>query len=281
MSDTPNSSPSVNYAEKYAPQVDERFNLGALSGGVVNQNIEWIGVETVKVFSVPTVSMNDYKTSGSNRYGTPQELENEVQEMQVTKDRSFTFTIDKKSRDDTQMTMEAGKALSRQIDEVVIPEIDTYRFEKLVQNAGKTMTGAVTKSNAYETFLDAQEWLDDKKIPQGGRICVCTPGYHKLIKLDEAFTKKGDMATQISIKGVVGEIDGVPVVKVPASYLPENVCFIITNAAAMPAPVKLEDYKIHENPPGLSGWLVEGRIRYDAFVLDNKKDAVLVHKTTA
>ena len=40
------------------------------------------------------------------------------------------------------------------------------------------------------------------------------------------------------------------------------------------APAKLEDYKIHQDPPGISGSLVEGRVNYDAFVLDNKKSAL-------
>ena len=40
------------------------------------------------------------------------------------------------------------------------------------------------------------------------------------------------------------------------------------------APVKLEDYKIHEDPPGISGSLVEGRVCYDAFILENKKKAI-------
>jgi len=35
-------------------------------------------------------------------------------------------------------------------------------------------------------------------------------------------------------------------------------------------------YKQHENPQGINGWLVEGRIYYDAFVLKNKKTAIYV-----
>lgn len=274
---------AIEFAAKYSGKVDERFNLGALSGGVVNQDYDWEGVESVKVYSVPTVDMSDYQTSGTNRYGTPSDLENSTQTMTVSKDRAFTFVIDRKSRDDTMMTMEAGKALKREIDEVVIPEIDAYRFAKLVTNAAKntnerTIVKAVTKTNAYEEFLNCQAKLDDAKAPTGGRVCVCTPTYHNLIKLDDSFTKRGDMATQISINGLVGEIDGVPTIKVPASYLPANVDFIITNPACMPAPMKLETYKVHEDPPGISGWLVEGRIRYDAFVLESKEKAIVVHK---
>ena len=268
---------AVNYAAKYSQQVDERFKLGALTSSLVNYAFEWLGVSTVKVYSMPTAAMGDYTTEGASRYGTPEELGNEVQEMTLAKDRAFTFTIDKKSEDDTMETMEAGAALRRQIDEVVIPEIDTYRIAKLVAgaDAGNIVKDtAVTKANAYEKFLAVQEILDNKKVPTGGRICICTPGYYNMLKLDEAFTKKGDMATQIAINGLVGEVDGVYFVKAPKSYFPEKVHFIITNPIVMPSPIKLAEYKIHDDAPGISGYLVEGRVRYDAFVLNKKKDAI-------
>lgn len=270
---------SINYAEKYSSKVDERFTLGSLTNGLVNSEYDWIGVETVKVYSIPTVAMNDYSLSGTSRYGTPSELGNEVQEMKVQKDRSFTFTIDRKSYDDTQMTMEAGRALRRQIDEVVIPEVDTYRIAALVAGApeGNAKAGALSSSNAYASFLEVQEVLDDNKVPTAGRICIGRPKFINQIKQDEAFVKRGDMATQIAISGVIGEIDGVPIIKAPASYFPANVDFIITNPIAMPSPVKLQEYKIHTDAPGISGWLVEGRVRYDAFVLNEKKDAIGVH----
>lgn len=275
---------AINYAEKYSPQVDERFKLGSLTTALVNNAYDWLGVATVKVYSVPTAEMNDYTLTGSNRYGTPAELNNEVQEMTLAKDRSFTFTIDKKSEDDTMGVMAAGAALARQIDEVIIPEIDTYRISKLVAGAPTANVikdVAVTKANAYEKFLAVQEFLDNKKVPTGGRICMCTPGYYNMLKLDEAFTKKGDMATKIAINGLVGEVDGVYIIKAPKSYFPENVNFLITNPIVMPAPIKLTEYKIHDDAPGISGHLVEGRIRYDAFVLDQKKDAIGVCQNPA
>ena len=139
-------------------------------------------------------------------------------------------------------------------------------------------TADVTKENAYNVFLDGQVELTNKKIPVAGRVAYVTASYYKLIKLDPAFVKQGDMAQKITLKGTVGEIDGVPLILVPDSYLPENTLFIITNKIATVAPVKLSDYKIHDNPPGINGWLVEGRVYYDAFVLNNKKAAIYVHK---
>lgn len=272
---------AIEYASKYAQNVDERFTLGSLTNNIVNNEYDFIGVETVKVYSIPTVAMNDYTLTGTSRYGTPSELGNEAQEMTVSKDRSFTFTIDRKSYDDTQMVMEAGRALRRQIDEIVIPEVDTYRIASIVSGApiSHVKTAAITASNAYEEFLAVQELLDDDKAPQVGRICLVSSSYYKNIKLDDSFTKRGDMATQIAINGVVGEIDGVPVIKVPGSYLPADVDFVITNPIVAPAPTKLSEYKIHEDAPGISGWLVEGRVRYDCFVLKEKANAIGVHKS--
>jgi hypothetical protein len=56
--------------------------------------------------------------------------------------------------------------------------------------------------------------------------------------------------------------------------LPVKFGFMLAHPSATVAPTKLEQYKTHENPPGISGELVEGRIVYDAFVLDNKAKGI-------
>ena len=270
---------AVNYAEKYSPIVDERFSIGPLTSGLMNNSYDWIGVETVNVFSIPTASMNNYSLTGASRYGSPAELENAVQELKVQRDRSFTFTIDRKSYDDTMMTMEAGKALRRQIDEVCTPEIDTYRIAAYVSGAKSAHvhnSAAVSASNAYALFLACQEDLDNAKVPQGGRFAIVTPAFLNYIKLSDNFIKESDMSQRMAITGVVGEIDGVYIIKAPSSYFPTNVQCIVTNRLTMVSPIKLQDYKIHENPPGINGTLIEGRLRYDAFILDEKKDAIAV-----
>ena len=126
---------------------------------------------------------------------------------------------------------------------------------------------------------DGQEVLDNKLVPTEGRVALVNTTFDKAIKLDSSFTKTGDMATKLSYKGLVGEIDGVPVIKVPSSYMPTNCEFIITHPIATINPKKLTDYKIHRDPPGINGNLIEGRVRYDTFVLEGKKDAIYAHYT--
>lgn len=269
---------AINYASKYSQKIDERFSQEALTGAAINNDYDFVGTKTVNVYSVPTAEMNDYNRTGNNRYGVPEELENSVQELTLSMDRSFTFTIDRGNFDDTQMSNAAGAALQRQLREVVIPEIDSYRFQKIVDNAGTVETGEITSDTAYDSFLDGTTTLIDNKVPHSGCVAYVSSTFYKCIKEDASFIKNGDMSQEMLIKGQVGTIDGIPVIAVPRSYLPEGVNFIITNKSATTAPVKLSEYKIHDNPPGVNGWLVEGRVYYDAFVLNNKKNAIYVHK---
>lgn len=89
--------------------------------------------------------------------------------------------------------------------------------------------------------------------------------------------KYGNMSQEMILKGVIGEVDGCKIVKVPSSRLPAGCAFILTHPIAATAPKQLEEYKTHDNPPGISGWLVEGRFIYDCFVLNEKADAIFYH----
>lgn len=268
---------AINYAQKYSSQVDERFRTGSLTDAAVNNAYDWTGVNTVQVYSIPTVAMTNYSMTGTARYGNPSELENSVQTMTLAKDRAFSFSIDRRSFQSTVMAQEAGLALSRQIDEVVIPEIEVYRIAKMVEDAGYKQTPtAITSSNAYDLFLDGINMLTDNKVPPAGRVALVTPKFYKSIKLDGSFMRQCDVAQEMLRNGQVGLVDGVPLILAPSSYFPKDVAFILTHPSATVAPVKLCDYKIHDNPPGINGWLVEGRVVYDAFVLNSKSDAIYV-----
>lgn len=56
--------------------------------------------------------------------------------------------------------------------------------------------------------------------------------------------------------------------------------FNVDHPSATVAPVKLEDFGIHNDTPLSSGSIVTGRICYDAFVLDNKKIGIYYQATT-
>ena len=111
----------INLASKYSEKVDERFSRKSQAMLALNNDYRVTGVKTVNVYSIPVVAMTNYTRSGANRYGTPNDLTRNVQTLTVNKDRAYTFIIDKGDKIQSQMVMDAGKALSRQINEVVVP----------------------------------------------------------------------------------------------------------------------------------------------------------------
>lgn len=271
---------AINLAEKYSSKIDEVMRAGALSAPGVNNDVDFVGAQTVKIYSMGVAPLNDYNPNGGmQRYGSPIELQDTIQEMTMTQQKSFSFTIDKTYSVDTpEGVRNAGKALQRQIEQVIVPEIDRYRFTTLAEKSKNKTYTELTKSNAYETFLKANTAITDAEVPESGRIAFCSSTFIELLKLDSNYTKAGDLAQdRIVFKGMVGECDGVAIIRVPGHRLPAGVSFIITHPIAAPAPVKIQDYKIHQDPPGLAGNLVEGLIYHDCFVFENKRACIAVN----
>lgn len=273
---------AINLHEKYSKKVAERFYQESLteSSFSKNRDAEFIGVKTVKISSIDTVPMNDYTRSGTSRYGTPTDLQDTIQELTMTQDRSFTFIIDKGDNSEQNMIKKAGAAISRQLREVVTPEIDTYRFSKWAEGAGQTVAVDVpAKDNILGQMIAAKIALDNKLVPQKGRtLYVGSTAYSALLSSEE-YIRLDSLGSKSIVNGKVGEIMGMDVKYIPDPYLPENVAFMVILKDAAISPVKLHEYRVHENPPGISGHLAEGRFIYDAFVLDTKKNGIYVAKT--
>lgn len=271
---------AINLATKFSSLVDETFTTESKASLVVNSDYDFIGSKSIKIYSIDTAVMNDYgrNTDGTARYGTVKDLSNEVQEVSMEKDRSFTFAIDKMDEDETLGAMNAGTALARQINEKVIPEIDTYIYKKMVDNAGTTVKETLTSSNTYESLATANATQDEAGVPEQGRVAVLSPITYKNLKADEKAVLDTEIGQEMRIKGVVGEMDGDLIQKVQAKRLGSKINYILAHPVATTFALKLADYKIHEDAPGVSGSLVEGRIYYTAFVRNNKKSAIYVSK---
>ena len=270
----------INLVTKFQPYTDEQFATESKKALVTNQDLDWTGAHTIKVYKVTTSQMNDYGRNGPadgnwSRYGAVAGLDATTEEFTLTKDRSFTFTIDRLDTDETAQQLAAATALARQNREVVIPEVDAYTYGVMCANAGhKPNAKALTASNLYPEILAASQALDDAEVPEAGRVLVVTPAVYVLMKKCKDIIMETDVGNDLRLKGVIGILDGMSVQKIPANRLPAGFGFMAVHPCATVAPVKLEDYTIHENPPGISGSLVEGRICYDAFVLDNKAKAI-------
>ena len=140
---------------------------------------------------------------------------------------------------------------------------------------------ALTADNIYMEIIKASNALDNEEVPETGRVIVVTPDVYLLMKQCKDIVMETDIGNDLRLKGVISNLDGANVIKVPKKRLPADFGFMIAHPVACVAPTKLEDYKTHQDPPGISGELVEGRICYDAFVLENKAKAIYYQAVTA
>lgn len=272
-----------NLAQKYSGKVDERFKLASVTAGITNTDYEWEGVNSINVYSIATSQLNNYATSGTSRYGTPAELNDTVQNLPISQDKSFTFVIDKKFEQDQMGVKAAGAALAREIDEVVTPYLDKYVLGTMEAAADINYSYGVnlSKSNAYENVLKGFGALGNSKVPLNQ--CVVVGGYKFFgkIRQDESFLSANEIAQGMKLNGQVGTIEGMPVIIVPDSYLAATTNFMIVCKQSVVAPVKLVDYITHINPPGINGTLIEGRIRHDAHALTNKVAGIYLNTSGA
>ena len=277
---------SVELISKYSPLVDEIFTSEAKKTLVTNQFFTFENAHTVKLFKIGVATMNDYGRGGPtagnwSRFGPVQGLDATTETMALAKDRSFTFAIDKLDEDETGLALSAAPALARQIREVVIPETDAWVFGKMVTGAGtKPAAKALNATNIYAEIMAGQGALDAAEVPDVGRVLMVTPATYLLMKQSKDIVMETDIGSDMRLRGILSNLDGMSVMRVPAARLPAKFGFMIAHPLATCAPAKLEDYKVHADPPGISGSLVEGRICYDAFVLEGKKNGIYYQAIT-
>lgn len=273
-----------NYASKYQKTIDEVFSLKSKTQSIINKGItlNYLGVNAVSIYGVGTVAEGNYVRSGSNRFGSLAELDTTKQTFTLSQDKSFTYSIDRGNYEDSMLVTEAGSTLRRQIEKVCVPNTDIYRLTTLeayavANSQTATNTGTTTTSStAYTKILDMQGILDNLFVPEEGRVLFVTPAVLSFLKLDANFTKASDVVAKNLINGQVGEVDGVPIVKVPVSYVPSKTEYILVSEEVLVAPHKFDTYRILKEVQGIDGWVVEGRRYYDAFVPTNRGKALVV-----
>ncbi len=284
---------AINLASKFSAKTSELLKAKAKSSDIVNTNWDWDGVNAINVWTLTDPTMNNYTNTGANRYGAPLEVQDKKQLFTLSRDRSWTNTIDMSNYQDTLEVRKPAKFLAQATKNVLVPEVDTYRFAVLA-TAGAVIVdfdgaavgarnaivvaGATSSANAYSNFTTLTAAITDGEGPDDGRVAVMTPTYYNLLK-QSGFVLNSDLAYKDRKSGDLGEVDNCKVVVCPSNRMPANTDLIITHPDNLVAPEKLKDYTVHKNPPGVNGYLIEYRIRYDAFFDLTKLKTLAIHKT--
>ena len=293
---------TINLAEKYSPKVVDKFYKDSVILGKSNKEYDWDGVKSVKVWTINTYAPTDYSkpandnaiTGAHARYGSTYEVADTIQTMTLTRDRAVSLSVDKGNNTEQMLIKNAGKVMSLELREQFVPEFDKYA---LARYSG-LMTSAPSWANLVTVVADGTADLSKSAIV--GKISDgVTALRNNLANVDDCYCYIGEtefinynnptFASRNLEKGVMGKVRGVEIVPVPDSYLTTtgnpnltaNVHFIIVKKESVIVPTKIKDMKVHSDPVGISGALLEVRWLYDAFVLDTKAKGIYVSKKTA
>ena len=118
--------------------------------------------------------------------------------------------------------------------------------------------------------------MSNERVPRSGRVLYIPELTYVQFKLADVVMAADGISAENIRRGYRGTIDGMDVITGPSSLMPAGVNFIIKHKGATVDPIKLKNYRVHKNPMGVDGDVVEGRIIFDSFVLDSKKNGVYV-----
>lgn len=272
-----------NWAQSHLDVVDERYFLEAQTNEIINKGIrlDFNGKKSVTIYDVDTVEEVDYVRNGFNRFGDVVELGTGEQTFTLSQDKAFTFTVDRGNLNDSLMVQEANKAVKRQLREVAVRNTDIYRFSVLSAYAvanSQSATNALAYNDVYQKVLIQAAALYEATYKTEGVHLFVTPTTYNLLKRDPEFVRDADTTYKDLKKGILGEVDGMKIHRVPAALLPANTGFMIVADDVLVSPTKMNNVRVLTDVQGIDGAVAEGRRYYDAFIPANKGAAIRLHK---
>ena len=273
---------TMHFGEKYRQAVLEGFRQRSYTESSMSHDLdlEFSGARTVHVLSLQTEPLQDYDRNGDlaegSRFGQTKEVGDFEQTFTMTQDKSLSLSVDKGNNAEQFNVKKAGAIMAAERDEHVVPELDRYRLEQWARHAGihKALNAAPTKETIVSQIVELHNEMLNLGVPEEGGTLFIQRAYVPALKLSTEWTGLDSLGGKSLPSGSIGMVDGLAVKPVPTSRFPENCYFLIVHRGAVIAPMKIQSFKGHTDPPGLSGDLLEFRMIHDAFVLAPKCNGV-------
>lgn len=215
-----------DYAEMFMRELAQKYQRELISNELTlsNQGIKFINAQTIKI---PRLTVSGYKDHNraamSFNAGT---VSNDWEPKKLAHDRDIEIAIDPMDIDETNLVAEIANIQNVFEEEQAIPEKDSYRFSKLVDeattyaaNGAIVDTTVLTAQNILDWFDTQMADMDDASVPQEGRILYLTSAMQKLLKAAEGVNRS--IAVSAGAAGVIDRrvhtLDDVTLKTVPSA----------------------------------------------------------------
>lgn len=213
-----------DYAETFEKELAQKYEREMVSHDLTlsNQGIKFLNAQTIKI---PRLTVSGYKdhNRGSMGFNTGT-VSNDWEPKKLEHDRDIEIPIDPMDVDETNLVVEMANIQNVFEEEQAIPEKDSYRFSKLYaeakayNSAGAVIDNTVlTAANVLEWFDEQMAIMDDKSVPQEGRILYVTSAINKVLKSAEGITRSISAGAAGVIDRRVHGLDDVQIKTVPSA----------------------------------------------------------------
>lgn len=213
-----------DYAQTFERELAQKYAREMVSNDLTlsNQGIKFLNAQTIKI---PRLTVSGYKDHNRNIMGfNTGTASNDWEPKKLSHDRDIEIPIDPMDIDETNLVVEMANIQNVFEEEQAIPEKDSYRFSKLLTEAttykfaGSVIDEtALTASNILEWFDEQMSIMDDKSVPQEGRILYLTSAMQKLLKNAEGITRTISVGAAGVIDRRVHGLDDVTLKSVPSA----------------------------------------------------------------
>lgn len=301
---------------KFLSVLDEVYQAQAKTADLDSSTLvgQFVGTNKVKLPKVSVDGAGNYdRDLGYTQGGVGVSYE----EHELKYDRGRKFRIDVIDNDEAAFDLFRQVSL-QYVRTKEIPEIDAIRFAEIFAAATRvnTLGTVVTKDlvvgtdSAFSLFDNAEMVMNEKEVPEEGRVLYVTNEFYKMLKTDPLISRRIDVGTSNNnITRTLDMLDGItPIVKVPQvrfnSLIQLNdgktagqltggyvtvvgnkpINFVYATKAALQGVIKRNVAKIVDPATNQSAdaYDVFYRAHHDLIVVDNATAGIYIHtKATA
>lgn len=216
--------PVYDYAETFMRELQQKYARELISNDLTLSNpaIKFLNAQTIKI---PRMSVSGYKDHNRNSMGfNTGTVSNDWEPKKLSHDRDIEIPIDPMDIDETNLILEMANIQNVFETEQAIPEKDSYRFSKLYsetkdyKSQGAVIDNTLLDSkNILDWFDEQMSIMDDKSVPQEGRILYITSTINKILKNAQGITRTMSVGAAGVIDRRVHGLDDVQIKTVPSS----------------------------------------------------------------
>lgn len=241
---------------------------------------------TFTILETNEADLVDYKRNEKNTLTT---LKADETSYVLNEEKYWGMQIDDLDEHDLNTEVERYQ-VAKQTNKVVAPYLDKLRFATLIGNSSATIlttgttaettvetTAGKTVRTSYEAVIDAGVKLDEL-ANNGRRLLFVTPTFYASIKKEIVKLPQGDNTGDALFKGVVGELDGALVIKVPNRILntgDNDVEAILTVDNVLASPVQVDKFESGRLGAGQFGVFMQQLLYTGAFVLQKDQAKIV------